>query len=170
MSELRARAERGERSRMAVPMDIKDFLAPADAMIDVRASDKARLLQELARRAAAALKLPDEHIAAAIKKREEIGSTGMGDGIALPHARLAEVKKPFGMLVRLRQAVDFDAVDGKPVSLVFLLLAPSASQGEHLNALACAARALRNADVLQRLRAAASNAELYAAITSTGKC
>ena len=170
VSELRARAERGERSRKAIPMDIKDFLAPADAMIDVRASDKARLLQELARRAAAALKLPDEHIAAAIKKREEIGSTGMGDGIALPHARLAEVKKPFGMLVRLRQAVDFDAVDGKPVSLVFLLLAPSASQGDHLNALACAARALRNADVLQRLRAAASNAELYAAITSTGKC
>lgn len=170
MSESRARAERGERSRMAVPMDIKDFLAPADAVIDLRVPDKARLLQELARRAAAALRLPEASIADALLKREAIGSTGTGDGIALPHARLAEVKKPFGMLVRLRQAIDFDAVDGKPVSLVFLLLATSASQGEHLNALACAARALRNADVLQRLLAAASNAELYAAITSTGKC
>lgn len=151
-------------------MEIKDFLAPAGATIDVRAPDKTRLLRDLARRASAALGLPADGIAEALLKREEIGSTGMGDGIALPHARLAEIEKPFGLLVSLRQAIDFDAVDGKPVNIVFLVLAPARSQGEHLNALACASRALRNADVLSRMRAAASDAELYTVATSAGKC
>jgi PTS system nitrogen regulatory IIA component len=146
-------------------MDVKDFLASADAAIDVRAPDKARLLQELARRAAAALRLPEAPIAQALAKREELGSTGTGDGIALPHARLADVKKPFGMLFRLRQAIDFDAVDGKPVDIVFLLLMPTTAPGDHLNALACAARALRNAEVLRDVRAARSDAELHAAMT-----
>jgi PTS system nitrogen regulatory IIA component len=150
-------------------MEIKEFLSPTDAVIDVRASDKARLLRDLARRAAASLGLPEESIAEALLKREEVGSTGMGDGIALPHARLAGVKRPFGFLARLRQPIDFDAVDGKPVSLVFLLLAPAASQGEHLNALACAARALRNADTLRRLNDAKSDAQLYEAVAVAGK-
>ncbi len=155
---------------MAASMHVKDFLAPTDTAVDVRAADKARLLQEIARRAAAALDLPEKTIVQALAKREEIGSTGTGAGIALPHARLADVTKPFGMLVRLRQAVDFDAVDGKPVDVVFLLLAPAGPQSEQLNALACAARALRNADVLRRLRSAANSADLYAAITSGGAC
>jgi nitrogen PTS system EIIA component len=159
-----------EASRMKAPMDIKDFLAPAEAVIDVRAPDKARLLCDLARHAAAALDLPEDTIAEALRKREEVGSTGMGDGIALPHARIAGVKKPFGMLFRLRQAIDFDAVDGKPVNLVFLLLVPATAQGEPLIALACAARALRNPEILARLRAAASAAELYAAILSAATC
>jgi len=145
-------------------MDVKDFLAPADAAIDLRAPDKARLLQELARRAAAALKLPEAPIAQALARREEIGSTGTGDGVALPHARLPDVKKPFGMLFRLRQPIDFDAVDGKRVDVVFLLLLPTTAPGDHLNALACAARALRNPEVVRNLRAANSDAELHAAI------
>ncbi len=149
-------------------IDIGDFLTSTCAIVDVRAADKTRLLQDLARRAAAILDVPEDKIADALLKREEIGSTGTGDGIALPHARLAELKKPFGMLVRLRHTVDFDAVDGKPVNLVFLLLAPATTPGEQLNALACAARALRNPDVLIRLRAAASAEELYAAVTSVG--
>ncbi len=151
-------------------MQIADFLAPHCAMIDLRAPDKARLLQVLAREAAATLGLPEATIADALAKREEIGSTGTGDGIALPHARLADVKKPFGLLARLRQPIDFDSVDGKPIILVFLLLLPAAPQSEPLNALACAARALRNADVLRRARACASAAELYAAVTSLGPC
>jgi PTS system nitrogen regulatory IIA component len=149
-------------------IDIGDFLAPDRAIIDVRAPDKPRLLQDLARRAAAILGVAEEKIADALLKREEVGSTGTGDGVALPHARLAEVKRPFGMLVRLRQAIDFDAVDGKPVNLVLLLLAPATSPGEQLNALACAARALRNPDVLLRLQTAASAEQLFAAIASGG--
>ena len=91
-------------------------------------SDKAGVLQELARRAGAALKIPAETISAALLKREQLGSTGMGDGIAIPHARVPGVKSPFGMLARLKQPVDFHAVDGQPVDLVFLLLAPASSQ------------------------------------------
>ena len=149
-----------------VRVDIADFLAPACAIADVRAPDKTRLLQDLARRAAAVLELPEETIAEALLKREEVGSTGTGDGVALPHARIAQVKKPFGMLARLRQAIDFEAIDGKPVDLVFMLLTPANPPGEQLNTLACAARALRKPDVLARLRAAASAEELFAAITS----
>jgi PTS system nitrogen regulatory IIA component len=149
-------------------IDIGDLLAPDCVIVDVRAPDKTRLLQDLARRAAAILDVPEEKIAEALLRREAVGSTGTGDGVALPHARLAEVKRPFGMLVRLRQAIDFAAVDGKPVNVVFLLLAPATSPGEQLNALACAARALRKPDVLERLQAAASAEELFAAITSGG--
>ncbi len=147
-------------------IDIGDLLAPDCTIIDVRVPDKTRLLQDLARRAAAILDVPEEKIAEALLRREAVGSTGTGDGVALPHARLAEVKRPFGMLLRLRQAIDFDAVDGKPVELVFLLLTPATAPGEQLNALACAARALRKPDVLARLRTAASAEELFAAITS----
>jgi PTS system nitrogen regulatory IIA component len=149
----------------AAKIDVADFLAPDCVIIDVRAPDKPRLLQDLARRAAAILDVPEATIAEALFKREAVGSTGTGDGVALPHGRVAEVKKPFGMLVRLRQAIDFDAVDGKPVDLVFLLLVPATSPGEQLNALACAARALRKPEVLVRLHTAASAEELFAAIT-----
>jgi PTS system nitrogen regulatory IIA component len=106
------------------------------------------------------LDVPEAKIADALFKCEEVGSTGTGDGVALPHARMADVKRPFGMLVRLRQAIDFDAGDGKPVNLVFLLLTPATSPGEQLNALACAARALRKPDVLLRLQTAARAEEL----------
>jgi mannitol/fructose-specific phosphotransferase system IIA component (Ntr-type) len=82
-------------------MDIKEFLAPSDTLIDVRASDKTRLLQELTRRAATILDLPAERISTEILKREELGSTGTGGGVALPHARIEGLKRSFGILARL---------------------------------------------------------------------
>jgi PTS system nitrogen regulatory IIA component len=142
-------------------MDIKDLLSPNDALVDVRAADKGRLLQELAERAAAALKLPADRIATELRKREELGSTGTGGGVAIPHARMAEVKRPFGTALRLRQPIDFDAIDGKPVDLVFLLLLPAAAAGEQLSALASVARKLRDPVSLRRLRQAADAAELH---------
>jgi nitrogen PTS system EIIA component len=145
-------------------MEIKDFLDPSHVMIDLRASDKARLLRELAGRAAAALGLSADLVANALSKREELGSTGTGGGVAIPHARLDDVTKPFGMLVRLARAIDFDAIDGQPVDIVFVLLLPVKSQGEQLNALACAARALRDPDALSDLRHAVDDAGLYRAV------
>jgi PTS system nitrogen regulatory IIA component len=142
-------------------MDIKDFFSPDDAMVDVRASDKARLLQELAGRSATALNLAADRISTELLKREELGSTGTGGGVAIPHARIPEVKKPFGMLVRLRQAIKFDAIDGQPVDIVFLLLLPASPAGEQLTALASVARKLRDPDSVRRLRRAADSAELY---------
>jgi PTS system nitrogen regulatory IIA component len=142
-------------------MEIKDFLVPSQVMIDVRASDKVGLLRELARRAATALDLDTDAVASALLKREELGSTGTGGGVAIPHARLTVIEKPFGMLIRLAKAINFEAIDGKPVDIVFLLLLPEKSQGEQLNALACAARALRDPEAVRNIRRATDVAALY---------
>jgi nitrogen PTS system EIIA component len=150
-------------------MDIKDFLSPSYAIVDVRAPDKALLLQELARRAATALDLAADRISTELLKREELGSTGTGGGVAIPHARMPEVKKPFGMLVRLKQAIKFDAIDGQSVDIVFLLLLPATPEAAQLNALACVTRKLRDSDTLRRLRRANDGAELYNAMVSEVK-
>jgi nitrogen PTS system EIIA component len=146
-------------------MKISEFLSPNDALIDVRASHKGQLLQDLARKAASALNVPADIIASALTKREELGSTGMGNGIAIPHARIAAVMKPFGMVAKLRQAVDFDAIDGRPVDVVFLLLLPAASSdGNQLGALASVARKLGAQAIVERMRQAKEPADLYSAM------
>src|SRR5262245_57289076 len=117
-------------------MKIKDFLSAADVAVDVRAADKASLLKDLATRAAAALNLSVDMVVSEIAKRDELGSTGIGRGVAIPHARLREIKKPLGLLARLKSPIEFDAVDGQPVDLVFLLLLPASSPLDQLNALA----------------------------------
>jgi nitrogen PTS system EIIA component len=144
-------------------MEIKHFLSSNDTLIKSRAPDKRRLLQELATRAASTLNLDANLVSTELLKREALGSTGTGDGIAIPHARIAGLKKPFGTLVRLRHAIDFDAIDGQPVDIVFLLLLPQ-SEGDPLNALASVARKLRDPGLVQRLRDAADEAELYQAL------
>jgi PTS system nitrogen regulatory IIA component len=143
-------------------MEIKEFLSPNDVLLNVRASDKTHLLQDLAVRAAAALNLDANLVAIELLKREALGSTGTGEGVAIPHARIPNLKKPFGTLVRLGHAIDFEAIDGKPVDLVFLLLLPQ-SQGDPLNALASVARKLRDPESVRRLRGAADEGELYQA-------
>jgi PTS system nitrogen regulatory IIA component len=148
-------------------MEIKEFLLPTDTLVKVRGTDKTRLLQELAARAAATLDLDANLIRTALLKREDLGSTGTGGGIAIPHARISDLKKPFGTLVRLKHAIDFDAIDGMPVDIVFLLLLPAQS-GDPLNALASVARRLRNPESVQRLRGAA-NDESYTGRYSWGR-
>ena len=147
-------------------MKISDFLTPPDVLVNVRVADKNRLLEELARIAAAKVKLPEADVLAALVKREALGSTGMGNGVAIPHARFAGLDRPFGLLAKLKQAVAFDAIDGQPVDVVFLLLLPTAAEGEQLGALACVARKLRAADDLAKLRRAKNAGELYAALTA----
>jgi PTS system nitrogen regulatory IIA component len=150
-------------------MTIQDFLAPSDAMIGVKANAKTGLLQELSRHAASFVGIASDQIAAEVLKREALGSTGTGEGVALPHARLKEMKKPFGLLVRLEKPIDFDAIDGKPVDLVFFLLLPLGSAGEHLNALASVARVLRKTEALDGLRRAKTGGELYRVMTTESK-
>ena len=142
-------------------MKISDFLGAADVAVDLKASGKQQLLRELAQKAAGALHLAADPIAAELVKRESLGSTGLGGGVAIPHARFADLKAPHAVLVRLRRAIDFEAIDGQPVDIVFLLLLPSDKAGEQLNALASVARRLRNADVLRSLRGAADAAAMY---------
>jgi PTS system nitrogen regulatory IIA component len=150
-----------DRHPIGSAMDIRSFLSPDDCTADLRVSDKTRLLQELSRRAAEALQLPAERVSGEILKREQLGSTGMGQGVAIPHARLSDVSKPLGLFVRLKRQIDFEAIDGKPVDLVFLLLLPATAEGEQLNALAGVARKLRDPEIVRNLRHAADATELY---------
>ena len=145
-------------------MQIKDFLSTSNVAIDVPAPTKAALLSDLARRAAAELKLDADAVANEVGKREELGSTGIGGGVAIPHARLREIKKPFGLLARLKNPIDFAAIDGGPVDIVFMMLLPAASQLDQLNTLAAAARKLRDGDLLSKLRKATTATELYRTI------
>ena len=96
-----------------------------------------------------------------IEKRDELGSTGIGGGVSLPHARFREVTKPYGLFARLRQPIEFQAIDGEPVDLVFLLLLPASSQLDQLDALAAVARKLRDPEVLARLRSAKSASDAH---------
>jgi PTS system nitrogen regulatory IIA component len=145
-------------------MEITDFLSPADIVIDVRASDKARLLRQLSAQAASGLNLDPDEVSNLIIKREELGSTGVGNGVALPHARFPGLKAAFGLLARLRHGIDFEAIDDQPVDIVFLLLLPETGDGAQLNALASVARALRDPDALRRLRRASDAEAVYRAI------
>ncbi len=146
-------------------MKISDFLSPANVMLDIRASDKTQLLRQLSRQAAAEVGLDPDEVATQIVKREALGSTGVGNGVALPHARLAGLTAPFGLLARLRRGIDFEAIDDQPVDIVFLLLLPESADGEQLNALACVARVLRNPEALRRIRDAADPDALFRATT-----
>jgi PTS system nitrogen regulatory IIA component len=149
-------------------MKISDFLSPADVMLDVKSANKDELLRLLSTRAAAGAGLDADEVTSLILKREGLGSTGVGNGVALPHARLVGLKAPFSLFARLRRAIDFEAIDDQPVDIVFLLLLPESDNGEQLNALACAARALRDAEVLKQIRGAADRDALFRAITEPG--
>jgi PTS system nitrogen regulatory IIA component len=147
-------------------MKVSDFLSSADVTIDAAFADKQKLLEDLARRAAAIVDLEPDLILAELQKREELGSTGMGGGVAIPHARFHHLRKPFGMLVRLKKPIEFDAVDGKRVDTVALLLLPDVHEGERLGALACFARKLRDPVVVTALRRALDGAEIYRSLTA----
>ena len=147
-------------------MKVSDFLSPADVITDVAFADKQKLLEELARRAAMVVDVPPALMLSELLKRERLGSTGMGGGVAIPHVRFHQVGKPFGMLVRLKKPIDFDAVDDAPVDTVALLLLPDAPDGERLGALACIARKLRDPVIMAALRRAHDSAEIYRILTA----
>jgi PTS system nitrogen regulatory IIA component len=149
-------------------MKIRDVLSPTDILIDVRARDKTRLLRHLSAQAASELGLDPDEVSNLIAKREELGSTGVGNGVALPHARLRGLKAPFGLLARLRESIDFAAIDDGPVDIVFLLLLPETADRGQLNALACVARAMRDPETLQRVRTVADREALFRAIADSG--
>ena len=134
-------------------MNITDLLAPTEIMLDVRAANKRALLEEFAGRAAGSLRLPAERVASYLLKREGLGSTGIGRGVAIPHARLPDLQRPRGLLAKLKPPIDFDAIDGQAVDLVFALLLPATAEQEALAALALVARTLRSPETLARLRA-----------------
>ncbi|HVZ91610.1 MAG TPA: PTS IIA-like nitrogen regulatory protein PtsN [Rhizomicrobium sp.] len=146
-------------------MNISDLLSPDAVIASSKAKNKKQLLQELAARAAALTGLAESKISEALIERERLGSTGVGQGIAIPHCRLAEIKAIVGVFARLEAAIDYDAVDKQPVDLVFMLLAPEAAGADHLKALARVSRLLRNQQTCEKLRAATKSEALYAILT-----
>ena len=145
-------------------MKISDLLSQKDVLVDVRTSNKRQLLQEFAARAADSLGLRVDQVAPYLIKREELGSTGIGRGVAIPHARLPDLQRPYGLLAKLRHPIEFEAIDGQAVDIVFVLLLPAAVESGQLEALALAARVLRPPENLVRLRDTKNSSELYAAI------
>lgn len=146
-------------------MEIVDLLTPDAVLASVKAQSKKQLLQELAHRASALTGLPERRIFETLIERERLGTTGMGQGIAIPHGRLAGFEKIVGIFARLEQPLDFDAVDDQPVDLVFLLLAPESAGADHLKALARVSRLLRNQAVCEKVRAATQSAVIYSLLT-----
>ncbi|MEO7055152.1 MAG: PTS IIA-like nitrogen regulatory protein PtsN [Rhizomicrobium sp.] len=143
-------------------MNISDLLAPEAVLASLKAQTKKQLLQELAARAHARTQLPEKKIFETLNERERLGTTGVGAGIAIPHGRMAGVANITGVFVRLESAIDYEAVDGQPVDLVFMLLAPENAGADHLKALARVSRLLRNQQICEKLRSAQSAEALYA--------
>jgi nitrogen PTS system EIIA component len=146
-------------------MEIAEFTTPQGVLPSLRALNKAQVLRELARRAAAATGHDEETILAALLERERLGSTGVGKQVALPHARVRGLRRICGIFARLERPVDFDSIDEQPVDLVFLLVAPEDSGKDHLAALARISRLFRDQSVRARLREAESAAEIYDLLT-----
>ena len=146
-------------------MEIAEIVSKGAVLPALRAASKKQLFQELANRAAEEYGLRPREVMSGLMAREQLGSTAMGDGVAIPHARVPGLQRIVGVFARLERAVDFDAADGQPVDLVFMLLAPEESGADHLRALARVSRLLREAEMRDKLRSTAKAPGLYALIT-----
>jgi PTS system nitrogen regulatory IIA component len=146
-------------------MEIADLLSPDAVIARLKASGKKQVLQEMAQKAAMLTKIPERRIFETLSEREKLGSTGMGQGIAIPHGKLASLDRIFGLFARIPKPIDFEALDDQPVDLLFLLLAPEGAGADHLKALARVSRLLRNQSICEKLRAASQPAALYALLT-----
>jgi nitrogen PTS system EIIA component len=143
-------------------MPFLEFLKQDGVLPSLRSQSKKQALQDIAATAAQLTGLPERDIYESLLQRERLGSTGIGDGIAIPHGKLPGVSAMFGLIARLEKSIDFDAVDGQPVDIMFLLLAPEDAGADHLKALARVARALREPGRVERIRAARDAAAIYA--------
>ena len=148
-------------------MDISDLIDANSVIADLRASSKKQVLQELARRAADLTGVDERAIFDVLMERERLGTTGVGNGIAIPHGKLAAFERLYGIFARLEKAVDFQAIDDRPVDLIFLLLAPEEAGADHLKALARVSRLLRDHDVCEKLRATQQKDALLAILTES---
>lgn len=140
---------------------------PEAVLANVRAPGKKATLAELAARAATVLRVDERRLFDRLLERERLGSTGIGGGIAIPHARLPSLARPSGLFARLATPIDFDAIDDRPVDIVFLLAAPEGAGADHLKALARVSRLLRDRALVEKLRATDNSEALYALLVDT---
>ena len=146
-------------------MKLVDLLKPEAVKVIYAASSKKRLLHDIADLAQAAYGLSAHDAVHALQDRESLGPTGVGNGVALPHARIDGVDAVKGAFILLEKPIDFESVDRQPVDLCFALFAPQDAGVEHLKALAAVSRALRDTSMCAKLRANADPAKLYAILT-----
>jgi nitrogen PTS system EIIA component len=146
-------------------MELSEILGVAAVRAPLKATSKKRLLQDLADMAEAVYALPSATVYKALMDREALGPTGVGRGVAIPHARFPGVEDVVGLFVRLEKPVDFESIDRQPVDLVFALLAPESAGAEHLKALARVSRTLRSEAVCAKLRSTFDTSALYAILT-----
>ena len=149
--------------------DLSDLVGRDSILGSLKANSKKKVLQDLAVPAARATGLAERQIFETILQRERLGSTGVGNGVAIPHGKLANLDHLTGVFARLDRPVEFDAIDGEPVDLIFLLLAPEDAGADHLKALSRIARALRNPDRVERLRATSDPDGLLAVLSEQGR-
>src|SRR5437868_10135423 len=145
-------------------MPLHDLVAPNAVMPALKCTSKKQGIQELAAKAARLTGQNERTIFETLLQREKLGSTGVGNGIAIPHGKLPKLEKLFGLFARLDRAIDFEALDGQPVDLIFLLLAPEGAGADHLKALARVARLLREPETVARLRESRDADALYAVL------
>ncbi len=155
---------RASRNDTGCAMDLSDLLAPDAVIGALKANGKKQALQELSARAAELTGLPEREIFDTLLQRERLGSTGVGNGIAIPHGKLPKLDRLFGLVARLEKPIDFEALDAQPVDILFLLLAPEDAGADHLKALARVARLLRDGETVRKLRESRDAEALYAVL------
>ena len=148
-------------------MEISELLQPEAVLSGLKAGSKKQALHELVRHAARLTGIDDRKILETLLDRERTSATGVGNGIAIPHGKIADLKRLTGVFARLDKPISFDAIDEQPVDLIFLLLAPQDAGAEHLKALARVSRLLRDEIVCEKLRGADTADGLYLLLTQS---
>jgi PTS system nitrogen regulatory IIA component len=146
-------------------MEISDLLAVENVIADFRVTSKKQALQEISRHAATITGQDERTVFDILLEREHLGTTGVGDGLAIPHGRLQGLEKIYGFFARLERPIDFESIDDRPVDLIFLLLAPEGAGADHLRALARISRMLRAPSFCEKLRGANNRDALYALLS-----
>jgi PTS system nitrogen regulatory IIA component len=148
-------------------MEISDLLQPEAVVAHLKAVGKKQALQELSRHASAITGVSERKIFETLLERERLGTTGVGNGIAIPHGKLPDLKRLYGLFARVDRPIDFDAIDEQPVDLIFLLLAPEGAGADHLKALARVSRLLRDGSMCEKLRGTETADGLYMLLTQS---
>lgn len=146
-------------------MQLTDIIDIDAIYPDIKAASKKQLLQQLADLAGKITGIDPRQIFESLLQREKLGSTGLGNGIAIPHGKFPQLENVRGLFGRLRKPVEFDSVDGEPVDLIFVLLAPESAGADHLKALARISRLLRDSATVSKLRGTSDKNGLYAVLT-----
>ncbi len=146
-------------------MQISDILSPESVVSNLKVTSKKQALQELSKRISEVAELEDRDVLEILLDREKLGTTGVGNGIAIPHGKMESLEKLHGLFARLERPVEFESIDERPVDLIFLLLAPETAGADHLKALAQVSRLLRDKSMCEKLRGSDSSEALYALLT-----